>query len=500
MQTPGFLARCYRLQLRAGRLLESMVFLGWLLLLLWLPLPFGSNRPWAEGLLILAVGLLLALWGLSWALSNLRLRHLGTRPLWLGLLWAAWLLWILLQTLPLDPAFIEAWAPYRWQQLQDAGQVPGVVLPLLPALSVDADLTRGQLLLSTAYALLFLLSMLLLRRRRRYKWLLWTLLFGGLVQVVYGSLMVLSGLEYGAWGAKQAYRGYATGTFVNRNHFAGYLELSLAAALGVAIASARHMGSGLDWRQRLRHYLAMLQDGPMFARVCMAFLFAGLILSQSRMGNVAAIGGLSLAGLGYLLCRPRRQAALYWLLLLGSVLLVDVLLFGRWFGLEQLAERYAAVQPAVNLRLLVLEDVRAMIPAYAPLGSGLGTFGLAYPQFRSPEVDWAFDQAHNDYLQFLIETGYPGVLLLATLVLLTVGRALLLIRRRGDALVHGVACAALAALAALGIHSAADFNLQIPANAATLVVLMAAVWSCRTRSQGRRAAPPAQAKPAAAVL
>jgi len=487
----GRLARCARARLRLGRALERAAFGGLLLLLLWLPLPFGSHRPWAELLLVLGTSLLLGLWALSWALSSVRLRHLDGALPWLLLLWGAWLLWTLGQTLPWSPQALAEWAPFRWQQLQDAARVSGIVLAPRPALSLDAELTRHQLLLSLGYAQLFLLVVLTLRRRR-FKWLLWCLFLSGLAQALYGSMMVLSGIEYGAWGPKQAYRGYATGSFVNRNHFAGYLELCLGAALGVIIAGTHRHRRTESWRQRLRRWLALLQDGPLLARVGMAFLFIGLILSQSRMGNVAAVGGLTLTGLAYLLCRPRGHA-LRWGLLLGSVLLVDIFLLGRWFNLEQLAERYAGEPWSANLRFLVLADLQRMIPAYAPLGSGLGTFGLAYPQFRSPAVEGLFDHAHNDYAQFLIESGYVGVALLGLLVLGTVARALVILRRRGDSLARGVACAALSAIAALAIHSVADFNLQIAANAATLLVLMAAVWACPARSRhaganaGRRA-------------
>ena len=42
------------------------------------------------------------------------------------------------------------------------------------------------------------------------------------------------------------------------------------------------------------------------------------------------------------------------------------------------------------------------------LGWGLGTFPVVYPQFRSFSTNFFVNQAHNDYLQLLVEMGLLG--------------------------------------------------------------------------------------------
>lgn len=460
---------------------DGAILVGALALLLWVPLPFGSHSGWAASLLGLAA---FALWT-AWWLP--RIRGVG-RPAqldaWFLLplaLWLLWLGWIALQTVPWPASWIEALSPTRWQHARSAAELLGTALPDRLSPSIEVARTRDALWLSTAYLALFAVLAASLRERRHFRWLLWLLLLSGLAQALYGSLMVLSGLEYGAWGAKDAYRGYATGSFVNRNHFAGYLELCAAAALGLILSSPLPGDSRSGWRQQLRYWLDRAQDRRLFARVALAVLFAALILSQSRMGNVAAVAGLGLAAAALLLSRRRARFG-FGLLLIGSVLLIDIWLFGRWFGLEQLAERYADASVDAGSRLDLLESLRPMLPAYATLGSGLGTFAAAFPQFRGPGIPGFVDHAHNDYAQFLIETGVVGALLVGALAVSTFVRALLILRRRRDPLVQGVAAAGIAAMAAIGVHSLADFNLQIPANAATLIALMAAVWASPTRS------------------
>lgn len=465
----------------AGRWLDTGVFCGVLLLLLLLPLPFGSHRPWAEYGFAFAAFTLWSLWCLALALSNRPPAHLdrGLAVMWL--LWLLWLAWVYAQTLPWPASWVAMGSPHRLEQAQDLARFLSTPMPPTLRPSLDASLGRSQALLSAAYAALFLLTVVGLSERRRFRWLLWTLILSGLAQALYGSVMVMSGLEYGAWGAKQAYRGFATGSFVNRNHFAGYLEICIAAALGLIVASPLRRSARRGWRQHLRHWLDLAQDRRLFARAAIAVFFIALILSQSRMGNVAAVGGVCASSLALLLSQ-RRGGMIGGLLLIGSILLIDIWLFGHWFGFEQLAERYATAGSDAGSRLDLLADARRMIPAYGWIGSGLGTFMLAYPEFRSPAIQGFVDHAHNDYAQFLIETGVIGFALIAGLVIATVTRALLILRRRRDALAQGVAAAALSAIGALAIHSSADFNLQIPANAATLIALMAAVWACSTRS------------------
>lgn len=469
----------------AGGRLETLVFCAALFLLLWMPMPFGSHRPWAEYGFSCAVFSLWGLWWLALGLSNRPPTHLDRGLLEMISLWLLWLAWVYAQTVQWPASWVAVLSPLRFEHAQNLAHFFATTPPQMLSPSLDAALGGDQALLSAAYGALFLLMAAGLRERRHFRWLLWLLLLSGLAQALYGSIMVLSGLEYGAWGAKQDHRGFATGTFANRNHYAGYLEICIGAAVGLIVASPMKRTAHSGWRDRLRYALRLMQDSRLFVRVAVGVFFIALILSQSRMGNVAAVGGVSVAGLCLLLSR-RRGGTLAGPLLIGSVLLIDIWLFGRWFGIDQLAERYATVGTDAVTRLDVLADLRRMIPGYAWVGSGLGTFMLAYPPFRSAGIQGFVDHAHNDYAQFLIETGLPGVALLATLVLCTVARAILILRRRRDPLPQGVAAAALTAMAALAIHSAADFNLQIPANAATLIALMAAVWACSTASSRKK--------------
>ena len=65
--------------------LERLVIAGVLGLLVAVPLPLASNRPWSAALLVLAVGVLLLLWGLQVLRDRAPRRWRGVRAGALGL-------------------------------------------------------------------------------------------------------------------------------------------------------------------------------------------------------------------------------------------------------------------------------------------------------------------------------------------------------------------------------------------------------------------------------
>jgi len=109
------------------------------------------------------------------------------------------------------------------------------------------------------------------------------------------------------------------------------------------------------------------------------------------------------------------------------------------------------------------------------VGTGLGTFGGAFPRYRPLAVQATYTHAHQDYLQWFAETGFLGVacaLLVAGGLILTTVRAL---RPRAYGTGRIMACGLTAGLGGLALHGLVDFNGHMPANtllAATLAGML----------------------------
>ena len=113
---------------------------------------------------------------------------------------------------------------------------------------------------------------------------------------------------------------------------------------------------------------------------------------------------------------------------------------------------------------------------YPAFGSGLGSFPVVFPRYSGEGTHVAYTHAHNDYLEFGAEVGAVGLALLGLMVSMSFAAALRAQYVRADPLMRGISFAAMMGILALMIHSFVDFNLQIPANAMTFMLLLAFAW------------------------
>jgi O-antigen ligase len=469
---------------RAVRKADRFVFWTTLVFLVWLPLPWASHVPWAASLLVSAVYALLTIWLMLAAGGMVRLDpRRATRLLWPLLIWLLWIGWIACQIIQINPETLASYSPQafgQWQFVADAGLVSPSTISISSGVTVDA------LLLTLSYfGLYWLIVLMCWRQPERLRLVLGALVLSGLLQALYGSLMTLSSVEYGFLAKKVYYTGFATGTFVNRNHLAGYLELTAAAGVGLILADLLPARETTTWRQRISDLITLLFSNKLRVRVALCIMAIGIVLTRSRMGNTAFFVSLCVCGLAYILLRE-RQLAVKAILLFASLLLVDVLIVSNWFGLSNVVDRIEKTELATESRVQLNDELQPVVVAYAKTGSGLGTFAQAYAPFRSASMSSYMDHAHNDYLEFIIEVGLPGFVILLLFVGAHALHALHVIVRRRSRLPAAVCFSALMALVAYAIHATVEFNLQIPANAATLVVLLALCACCSAKSSAKK--------------
>lgn len=432
---------------------DSWLFILLCVLVFWAPLPLGSNRVWAAGLLQAGYGVLAA--SLCFMLArgelilSVALRH-SWRALALFLLIP---LWIVLQLL------------------------------LLPAIgkSFTLDITAGVRSLQTGVwlALAFCICLQLVNTQSRLRTLAFIIVASGVFQACYAALTILGGTDFDILGIRSPYwaSGSATGTFINRNHLAGYLEMSLAVGIGLMISNLGDAVSNITWREHLRSLLQTLLGPKTRQRLLLIAMVIALVMTHSRMGNTAFFASMGIcAAIGYIFLKRRSRSMV---LLFGSMIVIDVLIVSTWFGLERLAARIEQTAGSRELRLSINNEGWVWLKEHWLTGSGAGSFTSVFPAYRSPDVTGFFDYAHNDYLQLLGEYGILGAALFAAIAIYSLWTSVQAQRERRNPLMQGMAFGSMMGIISLLIHSSTDFNLHIPANAALFTILCAIAFIAR---------------------
>lgn len=427
---------------------------GVLAVLVLSPLPFGSVLPPA----LLGVQLAGAVLG---GLTLVVLARESTP--WRGADRAAFALVLaligvgLLQLVPLPAGVVARLsAPTAAVRAEIAGVLPEVASATLPE-SLSPPATLDAVLRLTLYALMGVAAALGFRDSRHVRTFMLVVAASGTFQAVYGSVEYLSGHQHIFGYAKEFYVEDATGTFINRNHFASYLAMTLPMAMGVLLVGIRDARWGHTWRQRVVVSMEPRHLAVPFAGLAVFAMWIGVFLSYSRGGLAAAL--LAMGFVLFFAARGKARIALVVLLLLPA-------LFLSWKEVAAPGERLARLEADLESpkgRLAAWRAGAAMIPQYAVMGSGYGTFEPAFVPYKPPEMTGRWDHAHNDWLQAIVEGGIPVGLILGVLF------AVVFVRARPRELRQDLLAACLsAAVFAAAFHGLLDFATKVPAIACLL--------------------------------
>jgi O-antigen ligase len=389
--------------------------------------------------------------------------------------------WMGFALLPLPPAVVAHLSPDRWSDVIAARQAAGADPNRWMALSYAPASTLERLLDVLPAMAVFVAGSKMAWWWRERAWIA----AAPILFVAAGeSALGLAQFCLSRLGGEAA---PATGTYVNRNHFAGLLELALPLALMWAVSLWRENPEGVNQSMG-----AALRIAAMLGiAVC---VLAAIVVSLSRMGFLAAIASLVLVTALMLL--PRAAAggwrnAWKWTPLLAIPVALLLLLPS-----SELRQRFAFTMTSSEVssqtRLEIWRDTLHFVSGHEFMGSGLGTYERGLYRYKTVKPTNTLDFAHNDYLQILAELGIPGVAMFAGLLIWMVRRPLgeAFSRRYGR---HRELCIGLlGAFFAIALHSLTDFNLYIPANALAVAWLgglaispgLGGSTSCGSKSSG----------------
>ncbi len=455
---------------------DRWIFIFLAAFLCFAPLPLGSNRNWAIGIcLVVVFALLVALVWVWRAAYGKALKVL--RPYrWPLLLLASMVILTWLQVVPLPASLLEVLSP---ASLAASGAVESA------SISVDVFNTQVKASLSVVLFALFLITVLTVRDSERLDRLALVLVWSGVFQAVLGAVLYSIKAEYRIFFVPVSHT-RMIGTYVYHNSFAGYLGMTLSIGIGLMLA---RLGSsepeGRHWKAKIVSAIAFLLSPKMRLRLLLIILVIALVMTRSRMGNTAVF--VSMLVVGLLAIALARRTAPQTIKLIISLVIVDVLVVGTGVGLEKVVERIQETElsvaeggksESVEARTEAARTSLPIVRDFPLLGAGGGSFYNIFLSYRTPSYGYTFvDHTHNDYVEIATDYGLMGLGILGTLVAMSLYTTVRVIRKRQSKLPWGIAFGVTMSIVTLLIHSTVDFNLQIPANAMTIVVILAMGWA-----------------------
>jgi O-antigen ligase len=418
-----------------SRLTNNALLMGAAAVLLLGPLVFGAVEPWSIFALEACAALLLAAWASrQWINRELAVSdHVLYRPM----------------------AAFFALALVQW----------------LTGTTAYRLVTYTHLLLYAAYGMLAFVVTQTLRRSSQFELLVKLFTGYGVVVALFAILQGLAPNGKLYWVRALEQGGAIYGPYVNHNHYAGLMEMLTPFPL---VLAATRFTDG-------NRKIAMAGIAALMA--------ASVFLSGSRGGMAAFVAEIVV--LGVLLVR-KREGSWKQPLMLGAFLAL-VIFFLVWMGGNELTRRLISIHSEAReelsggVRLAIDRDCLRMFLKRPFLGWGLGTFPIVYPEFRSFYTTFFVNQAHNDYLQLLVETGLAGFSIAVWFLVLVFRHAAGKLKDWTGNASGALTVAALLGCLGIMVHSFLDFNLQIPANAALFYVLCAIAASAPLlESQKRR--------------
>jgi O-antigen ligase len=374
---------------------------------------------------------------------------------------------VLLQLVPLPPGALRVVSPGSFSFYNDPLLVP---LAAWRPISVSPPDTLRGLAFLAGFSFLALAAFRELGAGVWRRRLLLTVVGVGVALTVVAFVQAVSPEPRKIYGLWRPHWDWAVfGPYVNRNHFAGYLVMAAPLAIGFALEALSRLRSA--WARSRRGWLRLGEaEGTAVVRwsAVTMVVVAGLFASQSRGG----VSAFALASLLLPLAARRRRGTALAVLLLAA-------LGVAWIGLGGLLSAFE-VRGVRASRLDLWRDMVPMVPRFPLFGDGWNAFATAYPWYQTVwRTEW-IGEAHNDWLQALIDGGLVGALLVAGLLAVVLRAAL--VRAPRSPLDLGV----LGALLGFALHGLVDFNGQIPANAATWTALAAAAVKPALDARGVR--------------
>jgi O-antigen ligase len=262
------------------------------------------------------------------------------------------------------------------------------------------------------------------------------------------------------------------GPFVNKNHFAGWMLMTLPLTLALLVAGIdqgmRDVKTG--WRHRVLWFASEEANRLILLAGAAALMALSLMLTMSRSGISAFV--LSILVTAWFVARTVRSRGRR--IVAATALAVLLVMAVVWTGPSVVASHFAAADwGEFNNRKGAWVDGWTVVRDFPLVGTGLNTYWAASLFYQKHELASFFAQAHNDYLQLAAEGGLLLTLpaLACLLIFVRDVRRAMLDQDGGTA--RWMRAGAVTSLIAVAFQETVEFSLQMPGNAALFAIVCA---------------------------
>ena len=346
------------------------------------------------------------------------------------------------------------WSAVYWPLLAFLGIA---TLQLVFGATAYPFLTGVALMKISACSLVFFLTGQAFRSRHDLRILTWFLMCFAFAVAVFGIGQNFTSHYVLYWFRPLTRGGDPFGPYVNRNDFAGLMEL--LAPVGLSLMLFRGV------RREQMPFVGILTVAPIVA----------LVMTESRGGIASFIFEIGLLSLIVYVKRSRKSQVIPF-----AIVLLAALLTVGWLGANRVLDRFAihhADDLTSNRRVAMLKGTWQIFLDYPFIGCGLGTLVAVYPRYETYYDGKIVDHAHDDYVEALAETGIAGGVCGIAFFLLLFREARVRLIPEQSALSQSIHIAGITACSGIMVHSLVDFNLHIPANGLVFLIMAAIATS-----------------------
>ncbi len=450
--------------------MKKAVYRLFIFVLIFTPLAFGTVERWSYTVMetISLSALCLLLFQIVRSRSTRIYEVPGLLPL------SMFLAYIVFQAIPLPSFVIKVLSPGAHEVYSNTIWVNGSAQ--WGSISLNKKATLLEFFRVFSYAAFYVLTVQLLSKKKYFKKMVFLLTLYASLLALFAIIQHFSFNDRIYWVRELTQGGNPFGPYVNRNHYAGLMEMLFPIILSLFIFYKPQVGQGSLRERLVRIFDQRASNVHALLLLAATIVAISIFISLSR-GAIISLS-ISMIFFGFMIiARMKEKKKGIVVVLIFIVILYAV----GWFGWDAIFERFERIRntqgDVSEMRLDLWKDSANIIKDFAITGAGLGNFVGIYPKYRTIPPGGIADHAHNDYIELMTDGGIIAIALIGWFMLSVILSSFKTFIKRRDSYSIYIWTGAVTGIVAILIHSITDFNLHIGANGLYFFFLLGFVVS-----------------------